>query len=389
MSRQDEIKRQLTRYNRRLQILKEKEAAYGLETPVSILTEIPDIEGEIEALQAELAQIQQTFVQPSAESPGVVTSRRRPSLIQIIAGVSILVVIALVVGVFILIPPPMPDLFEDFSVIHPENEETLPLDESQTAILEGVIPRELGQTAEIDVEVYKLPERCSIPQSGRLRLSTVRGVWSYMPVTFAGEGMYEIVVSIAVAGDQDFRSIKVACLEKAEVYRTAIEHDRQERGVASLVLATAEEVSLDQVKKDLYQLQKQFFDFYPQDLEGAQAIIYQTLDILDPVLPLFPDDTYLQNVRAYTFKNYALVMRNSNNLEEFDRALEEAKNMFEALRQQNPKDAGAWNGLGSVALLRNNPDKALYYIDTALELEPNYPEAIRDRETVLKMLGDQ
>lgn len=357
MSRQDEIKRELTRHNQRLQILKEKKATYGLETPVSILTEIPDIEREIEALQAELAQLQQVDEQPS--------------------------------GVFVLKSTLTPELFGDFSVAHPKNDETLPLDESQTGMLEGHIPRELGQTATIDVEVYKLPERQSILQTGRLRLSTVRGLWSYAPVNFAGEGHYEIIVSISAGGDQDFHSINVACLEKAEVYRNTIERDREQRGASSLVLATPGDVPLDQVKQDLYQLHKQFDDFYPHDLKGAQENIYRTLDVLDPVLPLYPNDPYLQNIRAYTFKNYGMAMRDLNNPEEFDRALKEAERMFEAIRQQNPEDASAWNGLGSIALLRNDPEKALDYIETALELKPDYQEAIIDRNTAWKMLENE
>jgi len=56
---QDDIKRLLINHNRRLQGLKEKKALYGLETPVAILTEIQDIEIEIQELQAELVKIGQ------------------------------------------------------------------------------------------------------------------------------------------------------------------------------------------------------------------------------------------------------------------------------------------------------------------------------------------
>lgn len=54
MSREGEIKHLITIHHRRLQILKEKQALYGLNTPVHILTEIEDIEAEIEGLQSEL-----------------------------------------------------------------------------------------------------------------------------------------------------------------------------------------------------------------------------------------------------------------------------------------------------------------------------------------------
>ena len=57
MSRQKDLKELIVRNQRRLQKLKEKEAAYGLETPVHILTEIEDIEAELEQLRVELDEI--------------------------------------------------------------------------------------------------------------------------------------------------------------------------------------------------------------------------------------------------------------------------------------------------------------------------------------------
>ncbi|MCB0166776.1 MAG: serine/threonine-protein phosphatase [Anaerolineae bacterium] len=54
MSRKDDIKRLITKYNRRLQKLKEKEASFGLDTPVHILIEIEDIEEKLEKLQTDL-----------------------------------------------------------------------------------------------------------------------------------------------------------------------------------------------------------------------------------------------------------------------------------------------------------------------------------------------
>ena len=63
--------------------------------------------------------------------------------------------------------------------------------------------------------------------------------------------------------------------------------------------------------------------------------------------------------------------------------------MFEIIRQQQPEDPAAWNGLGSVALLRGEPDHALVYIDRALEIEPDYAAAKHDREIALQMLKRQ
>jgi len=60
--------------------------------------------------------------------------------------------------------------------------------------------------------------------------------------------------------------------------------------------------------------------------------------------------------------------------------------MFEIIREQKPDDPGAWNGLGSVALLQGDPARALTYIDRALEILPDYPEAKHDRAIAVQML---
>jgi len=53
LSQKDQIKKLITQKKRRLQKLKEKEASFGLDTDPHILTEIEDLEVEIEKLQAE------------------------------------------------------------------------------------------------------------------------------------------------------------------------------------------------------------------------------------------------------------------------------------------------------------------------------------------------
>lgn len=65
MSRQDNIKKLLVNYNRRLQALQERQALYGLDTPIAILTEIEDIESQIEELQTELAGLNKEGDLPS------------------------------------------------------------------------------------------------------------------------------------------------------------------------------------------------------------------------------------------------------------------------------------------------------------------------------------
>ena len=51
-----------------------------------------------------------------------------------------------------------------------------------------------------------------------------------------------------------------------------------------------------------------------------------------------------------------------------------------------PEDASAWNGLGSVEAVRGNYEQALGYVDRALEITPDYPAALADRQQILKTL---
>jgi hypothetical protein len=72
MSRIEEIKELIARHKRRLQKLKEKQASYGLDTPVHILTEIEDVELELEQLQTEL----ETLTKGNLQSADIYTVRK-------------------------------------------------------------------------------------------------------------------------------------------------------------------------------------------------------------------------------------------------------------------------------------------------------------------------
>ena len=245
----------------------------------------------------------------------------------------------------------------------------------------------------IEVEVLKMPDGRAVPQDGRVRLSTETGFWRFESAKFDGAGSYEVIATVTLKRQRDFRRIALECYSKADAYRRIIDADRKERGVENIPRIAPNEQSLSKAKSRLYALQKQFADAYfntaPPNLDAAYNVVIDTLDVLDPILPAFPDESELQNFRAYAFKNYAMVMRDRGNQPEFSRALDQAEQMFAAIREQAPRDASAWNGLGSVALLRNDPASALQYIDRALELEPAYYEAIEDRKTALKMLEMQ
>lgn len=283
---------------------------------------------------------------------------------------------------------------EAFEITQPGNGEELPLGENQRWMLEGTLrlaaePGTTTNNPRMNVKVFKLPERQAVPQGGEMFLSTERGLWRFESATFAGEGTYEVVATVVFDGKSDFQTLTVKCAPKATAYRQAISRDRDSRGVHAVTPVQLNPVELSALKQRVYRMQNEFFRLLPHDLDGAATNAIQTLDLLDPVLPSYPNDWYLQNLRAYALKNYAMVMRDRDKPEEFNRALGEAGKMFEVIRQQNPDDPSAWNGLGSVALLRNDPVSALYYIDRALEIRPDYNAAQHDRVIAVQMLEQQ
>jgi hypothetical protein len=276
-----------------------------------------------------------------------------------------------------------------FSIDSPLEREEIPLGEQQGRILEGSFPilsahPDLAETAKVDVEVLRFPEGNAIKQNGTDQISIYQGKWYYVKAKFTGEGVYDVIAKARIGKNEDFRKVRVNCIDKGKYYKRTIEEDQKIRGVKVFRSIEPEVKNLNDLKSNLYEKQNEFFDYYPGDIPHATLIIRETLEILDQILPKFPDDLWLQNVRAYTFKNYAMVMRDSHNDDEFLRGLSEAEKMFKAVRDQDPGDAGAWNGLGSIATLRGKYKEALDYIEKALEINPNYEEALKDKETVLK-----
>jgi len=57
MSRKEDIEKLIAQHQRRLQKLKEKQASYGIDTPVYILTEIEDTEAKIIQFQEDLKEV--------------------------------------------------------------------------------------------------------------------------------------------------------------------------------------------------------------------------------------------------------------------------------------------------------------------------------------------
>lgn len=76
----NDIQQLLANHNRRLQALKERQALYGLDTPIAILTEIEDTEGEIDKLQTELEELERDVDLPT--QPSTTTTSRSVESIE-------------------------------------------------------------------------------------------------------------------------------------------------------------------------------------------------------------------------------------------------------------------------------------------------------------------
>lgn len=86
-----------------------------------------------------------------------------------------------------------------------------------------------------------------------------------------------------------------------------------------------------------------------------------------------PDDLMYLNLKGYNFKNRAMLFPG-----QAPKELANAEKVFHAVLADEPKDPSAWNGLGSVAILRGNIDDAETYIRRALKILPDYPAAKHD-----------
>lgn len=159
--------------------------------------------------------------------------------------------------------------------------------------------------------------------------------------------------------------------------------------IRELLVPTRDQYALPQVYQELNQAQVRFFEILPDSAAAALEFAQKKLAYLDRVMPLYPQDPYLQVVRGYFLKNEALALSPLDRVQESEAALGEAERVFNTMIQERPDDAGAWNGKGSVETMRGNFKQALKYIDHALKIDPSYEYARRDREAIMQELGDK
>src|SRR5579864_7902259 len=97
----------------------------------------------------------------------------------------------------------------NFSISSPAANQQIPLDDTSTWMVTGVLPKDPG--ADFDLQVLKLPGGQPIPQDGQKTKSTFDGQWSFESARFGGYGSYEIKATGSLNGQTLVRSINVTC----------------------------------------------------------------------------------------------------------------------------------------------------------------------------------
>jgi len=152
--------------------------------------------------------------------------------------------------------------------------------------------------------------------------------------------------------------------------------------IRELILPTSSQIPLQTAQQELYALQLQYFKHL--DVENAEALklAQKTQAYLNRVMPLYPQDGILKVTRGYLFKNEAMALLRLGRNEEAESALNQGETVFRTMLEEKPEDASAWNGLGSIESVRGNYAQALEYIERALQIAPDYPAALQDKEQI-------
>lgn len=146
-------------------------------------------------------------------------------------------------------------------------------------------------------------------------------------------------------------------------------------------------LTLAQIHQRLQDEQERYFELLGGNPQRALALAHTTMRRLNRVCPRYPQDADLQLTRGYCHKNIAMALQRLGRGDEAKLALEQADRTFRTAVAERPADAGAWNGLGSVAALRGQLKQALRHVDKALKLVPAYPAALEDKRQLLAALG--
>lgn len=157
-----------------------------------------------------------------------------------------------------------------------------------------------------------------------------------------------------------------------------------------IILPFAEDISLPQASYELYEMQSRYFALLESgNAADALEMAQKTQTYLDRVLPLYPQDQELKMTRGYIYKNEAMALINLRRYKESESALNKGETVFHTMLDEKPRDASAWNGLGSIEAVRGNFEKAHKYVDEALKIQPDYKDAWNDHDEILRRLGEK
>ena len=154
-----------------------------------------------------------------------------------------------------------------------------------------------------------------------------------------------------------------------------------------IVRATGKTESLTVLQNRLAEIESHYFESIAEQPGEALTLAQQALSLLDEQMPRYPQDIHLQMLRGYFLKNEAMAQRDVGNQDGFQKSLEKSERVFKTMLEESKMHlASAFNGMGSVELLRERFEEALAWIDRALELFPSYQAALHDRQIALQYL---
>jgi tetratricopeptide (TPR) repeat protein len=144
---------------------------------------------------------------------------------------------------------------------------------------------------------------------------------------------------------------------------------------------------LPDLHENLLAMQEQYFELMIPNPKRALALARRALTLLDEQMPAYPHDHYLQMFRGYFLKNEAMSSRDVGDTAGFTRLLQESQRAFQTIKTEAELYlANAYNGIGSVTLLKEEGPQALEWIDKALALVPDHPYALHDRQEALRFI---
>ena len=157
----------------------------------------------------------------------------------------------------------------------------------------------------------------------------------------------------------------------------------------NIVRSTRKSEPLPDLHNTLEKMQARYFTLMIPDPARARGVARAALKLLDEQMPSYPHDHYLQMFRGYFLKNEAMSARDLGDQRTFESLLQESERAFQTIKEEAELYlSNAYNGLGSVTLLKGKGKQALRWVDKALELVPDHPYAQHDRLEVLKYLED-